>query len=138
MTKEETIISNVMRIIKSKEASELQDFDIYDSLIEEDEIFVGGKSFFPECVIETVSTPLILMMDIIGPHRERRIRIIVMCEGEIKMNIMSADNNNTRSVIKIFKDEEDWEQDIEMLAWYLTEQKPKEEAIEADDEDLLF
>lgn len=45
MMKEEKNIINVMRMIGSKEACELKVFDIYDSLIEEDEIFVGGKSF---------------------------------------------------------------------------------------------
>lgn len=76
---------------------------------------------------------MILMMDILGPHREKRMRIIVMCNGEIKMNIMSVDNKNaTPSVVKAFKDEEDWQNDIDMLAWYLTEQKPKEDAREID------
>lgn len=130
MTKEETIISNVIKIMNSEDTCELKDSDIYDSLVEENEIFVGGKSFFSEFVFETLSRPLILMLDILCPRSEnwtrdctrvRGVRIIVMCNGEIKMNIMSANKANTSSVIKTFKDEEDWQTDLDMLAWYLTE-----------------
>lgn len=145
MTKGETIINNVMKIMNSTEAGELNDFDIYDYLVEDNEIYVGGKSFFPKSVIETISNPLILMMEILVPNLKtvipkRGIRIIVMSKGEIKMNIMSVANTNIPSVIKTFKDEENWQADLEMLAWYLTEQKPKEDAGEFDyyDDDLLF
>lgn len=129
MSKEETIISNVMKIMNSDEACELKDSDVYDSLVEEGEFFIGGKSFFSEYVFETLTRPLILMMDILCPISEKRdrvrgIRIIIMCHGEIKMNIMSEEIINAPSVIKTFKDEEKWQSDIDMLAWYLTERKP--------------
>ena len=141
MTKEEMIIDNVKKILSSKEAydlSESNDFNIYDSLVEEDEIFVTGKNLFPKYIIETLSRPFILMMDLLGPHSEKRIRIIIMCEGEIKLNIMSSNSNNQSPVIKTFKDEDDWQKDLEMLAWYLLEQKPIEDARELDEEDFLF
>lgn len=141
MTKEETIINNVWKIFSSTEVDDRFDTendDIYDSLAEDDACFIGGKSYFSK-FIETVTRPLILMMYILRPHSERRVRIIIMCEGDIKLNIMFAERKKL-PIVKIFKDEDDWQKDIEMIAWFLTELESKGDPGEDDDtvDDLIF
>lgn len=112
-------------ILDSEEAEDITDgkeYDIFEAFAEHDEFIVRGKYLIPKYIIETATTPLILMLITEEVFGAQRVRIIVMCDDGIKLNIAST-NNNTPPDIKIYKDEELWQKDLELLASILYEEK---------------